>query len=149
MFTINNATSDDLEEILNVDRYIPREEMIRKIETRPDQVLDLTDNVCGGRLEWAVPEGRWCIMAASLVPTGVTNSPAVPEATGLEVDKMSREHVRSHFDAYIGKILERIPASERKSFKVVVQDSYETGGTNWTDDMEEVFRERYGYDPVP
>ena len=116
---------------------------------RPDQVLDLTDNVCGGRLEWAVPEGRWCIMAASLVPTGVTNSPAVPEATGLEVDKMSREHVRSHFDAYIGKILERIPASERKSFKVVVQDSYETGGTNWTDDMEEVFRERYGYDPVP
>ena len=116
---------------------------------RPSEVADLTGKVRDGVLEWQVPDGKWCIMALSLVPTGVTNSPAVPEATGLEVDKMSRSHVRSHFDAYIGKILERIPEQDRRSFKIVVQDSYETGGTNWTDDMEEVFTRTYGYDPVP
>ena len=53
MFTINNATPDDLEEILNVDRYMPREEMIRKIETRPDQVLVMKeDGKVVGVLRW-------------------------------------------------------------------------------------------------
>ena len=116
---------------------------------RIQDILDVTDRVERDTLVWKVPEGHWCIMSAYLVPTGVTNSPAVPEATGLEVDKMSRKHVRAHFDAYIGKILERIPEQDRRTFKVVVQDSYETGGTNWTDDMEEAFRQEYGYDPVP
>ena len=116
---------------------------------RMSEIQDITDQVQDNAVVWSVPEGKWCIMAAYMVPTGVTNSPAVPEATGLEVDKMSKEHVRAHFDAYIGKILERIPERDRKTFKVVVQDSYETGGTNWTDDMEEAFKTEYGYDPVP
>ena len=45
--------------------------------------------------------------------------------------------------------MKRIPAEDRKTFKVVVQDSYETGGLNWTDDMIDCFKEKYGYDPVP
>ena len=35
-------------------------------------------------------------------PTGVKNSPADPEATGLETDKMSRKHVAAHFEALMG-----------------------------------------------
>lgn len=128
---------------------IPAEASDSTEAVSPSSIADITANVEDGVLRWAVPAGEWCVMAAYMVPTGVTNSPAVPEATGLEVDKMSRRHVRSHFDAYIGKILERIPQEDRRTFKVVVQDSYETGGTNWTDDMQEVFRNRYGYDPVP
>lgn len=62
---------------------------------------------------------------------------------------MNREHVRTHFDAFIGKILERIPEADRRSFKVVVQDSYETGGQNFTDDFIARFEKCYGYDPVP
>lgn len=115
----------------------------------PENVSDVTGYVSDHILKWQVPDGKWCVAAVSMVPTGVVNSPALPSATGLETDKMSREHIRSHFDAYIGKILERIPPQDRKTFKVVVQDSYETGGTNWTDDMEEVFRNEYGYDPIP
>lgn len=115
----------------------------------PEKVIDVTDKAEGNTLNWDVPEGKWTVLATAMVPTGVTNSPAVPEATGLEVDKMSREHVRAHFDAYIGEMLRRIPAEDRKSFKIVVQDSYETGGLNWTDDMEEEFTKRYGYSPIP
>lgn len=81
--------------------------------------------------------------------TGVTNAPASPEGTGLEVDKMSKKHVAHHFDSFLGEILRRIPEEDRRSFKVIVQDSYETGGQNWTDDMEERFKEMYGYDPIP
>ena len=53
MFTINNATPADLEEILKVDRYMPREEMLRKIETRPEQVLVMKeDGKVVGVLRW-------------------------------------------------------------------------------------------------
>ena len=116
----------------------------------PKSVVDITSNVDSvGVLHWNVPEGRWIVMHTGMTPTGVTNSPATPEATGLEVDKMSSEHVESHFNAYIGEILRRIPAEDRITFKVVVQDSYETGGQNFTDDMIEAFESTFGYSMIP
>lgn len=115
-----------------------------------DKVIDLTGSLSPeGTLTWDVPQGEWTISCLEMKTTGVTNTPATPEATGLEVDKMSKEHVRTHFNAYIGEILRRIPAADRKSLKIVVQDSYETGSQNWTDDMLERFKKVYGYDPLP
>ena len=117
---------------------------------QPNEILDISGYMDDqGLLTWDVPEGEWIIMRTGMTPTGVTNSPASPEGTGLEVDKMSKEHVASHFDAYLGMILERIPADDRKTLKVAVQDSYETGGQNFTDDFLKEFQKRYGYDPVP
>ncbi len=114
------------------------------------QVIDLTQKLTAdGTLNWEVPEGNWVILRMGMTPTGVTNGPASPEATGLEIDKMSRKHVEKHFYAYIGEILKRIPEADRKTFKVVVQDSYETGGQNFTDDFLTEFKERYDYDPLP
>ena len=115
----------------------------------PDAIKNVTEFSKNGVLDWEVPEGKWVIRRMAMLPTGVTNSPAAPEATGPEIDKMSKKHVAFHFDAFIGDILKRIPEADRKTFKVVVQDSYETGGQNWTDDMISVFKERYGYDPAP
>lgn len=115
----------------------------------PDAIKNVTEFSKNGVLDWEVPEGKWVIRRMAMLPTGVTSSPAAPEATGPEIDKMSKKHVAFHFDAFIGDILKRIPEADRKTFKVVVQDSYETGGQNWTDDMISVFKERYGYDPVP
>lgn len=118
--------------------------------TQPSEVIDLTSLLQDdGTLRWKAPRGQWSILRTGMVPTGVTNAPASKEATGLEVDKMSRQHVASHFDAFLGELLRRIPAQDRTAFKIVVEDSYETGGLNWTDDMVEAFRTRYGYDPVP
>jgi hypothetical protein len=111
--------------------------------------IDVTDRVKNGILTWDVPEGEWVIMRTAMRTTGVTNAPASPEGRGLETDKMSKEHIASHFDAFIGEILRRIPENDRKSFRVVVEDSYETGGLNWTDDMAERFEATYGYSPVP
>jgi hypothetical protein len=116
----------------------------------PKQVLDISRfMLANGRLEWDAPAGDWVIMRMGMTPTGVTNGPASPEGTGLEIDKMSREHVASHFDAFLGEIMRRIPAADRKTWKVAVQDSYETGGQNWTDGLIDKFRANYGYDPVP
>lgn len=108
---------------------------------QPGQVIQLKDGE-------EAPEG-WTVCTAYMASTGVTNSPAVPEGTGLEIDKMSKEHLAAHFDAFVGGLLRRIPPEDRKTWKVVVEDSYETGSQNWTDDLAEVFRETYGYNPIP
>lgn len=115
----------------------------------PSKVIDISSCLQGDRLIWNAPAGDWTVMRTGMLPTGVTNSPADPEATGLETDKMSRKHIEAHFDAFMGEILRRIPAADRKCWKVVVQDSYETGGQNFTDGFIREFEERYGYDPLP
>ncbi|MDR2286901.1 MAG: glycoside hydrolase family 2 [Prevotellaceae bacterium] len=117
---------------------------------KPEQTLDISKYMAAdGTLTWDVPEGEWIILRTGMRSTGVTNSPASVEGTGLEVDKMSKEHVAAHFDAFLGKIIERVPAKDRKTWKLAVQDSYETGGQNFTDGFFEDFKERYGYDALP
>jgi hypothetical protein len=115
----------------------------------PDAVADLTANVKDGKLDWNVPAGNWIVSRLAMRPTGVTNSPAAPDATGLEVDKMNKAHLQAHFDAFIGEIMRRIPAEDRTTFKIIVEDSYETGGQNWTDNLAPDFEKRYGYSPIP
>jgi len=116
----------------------------------PKTVIDITKfKSANGTINWKVPAGKWKIVQTGMTSTGATNGPASPEATGLETDKMSKKHIEAHFDAYLGEILRRIPAADRKTWKVVVEDSYETGGQNWTDGLLEEFATKYGYSPVP
>lgn len=122
----------------------------RKLVIDASAVLNLTDRLApDGTLTWDVPEGEWIVLRTAMTPTGVKNSPSPPEATGLEVDKMNRDALKVHFDAYVGHLLNRIPAAERTAWKHVVADSYETGPQNWTDGFAEDFVRRYHYDPLP
>ncbi|MDR0871775.1 MAG: hypothetical protein LBN39_13395 [Planctomycetaceae bacterium] len=117
-----------------------------------DSVLDITDKLKpDGTLDGNVPQtaaGR-IILRLGMVPTGVVNSPASPEGTGLEVDKMSKPHVASHFDGFCGELMRRIPEADRKSWKWIVQDSYEKSSQNFTDGMIPDFKTKFGYDPTP
>ena len=116
----------------------------------PSKVYDLTDRMDDeGRLVCQIPKGDWVIQRIGMLPTGVKNSPAAPNASGLEVDKMSREHLDSHFDAFVGELLTRLTPEEKTAFKYVVADSYEQGSQNWTDDLQSDFEAKYGYDPMP
>jgi hypothetical protein len=118
--------------------------------TQPEQALDISKHMTSeGVLEWDVPEGEWIIMRTGMTLTGVENAPASPEGTGLEVDKMSKKHIAAHFDGFIGQVLKRIPKEDRKSFKILVEDSYEMGSQNFTDGYLDEFKERYGYDATP
>ncbi len=114
-----------------------------------ERVLDLSKHLAAdGTFSWEAPEGEWIVLRTGMAPTGVQNAPASPEATGYEIDKMNRELIAMHFDAYIGQVLKRMPPAERKAFQRVVADSYEMGSQNWTDGLAEAFRQRYGYDPL-
>jgi len=116
----------------------------------PDQVLDISKFMIeDGTLNWQVPSGKWIIERIGMTPTMVNNVHATAEGTGLEIDKMSKKHITAHFDAFLGEILRRIPAEDRKTWKVVVADSYETGSQNWSDEFITQFKLKYGYDPLP
>jgi hypothetical protein len=115
-----------------------------------DQVINLTSQLQkDGTLQWDVPAGDWVVLRTGMTTTGTKNSPASPEGTGLEVDKMNRQAAAQHFDAFIGELLRRMPTEDRRALKHVVADSYEMGSQNWTDDLAPVFQERFGYDPLP
>ncbi|NLX14031.1 MAG: glycoside hydrolase family 2 [Phycisphaerales bacterium] len=114
-----------------------------------EQVIDLSANLTAeGAFSWEVPEGEWIVLRTGMSPTGVQNAPAAPEATGYEIDKMNRQLIAIHFDAFIGQVLRRMPPADRTAFLRVVADSYEMGSLNWTDGFAERFQQRYGYDPL-
>ena len=116
----------------------------------PTKILDISKYMLAdGTLNWQVPAGKWIIERSGMTPTLVHNAHAALEGTGLETDKMSKEHIAAHFDAFLGEIIRRIPAQDRKTWKVVVGDSYETGSQNWSDQFIEKFKMTYNYDPTP
>lgn len=120
------------------------------ILTNPSRMLDITRQLDkDGKLSWKVPQGKWTIIRFFMKPTGVVNAPAAEEGRGLELDKINAKAVDAHYDAFIGKIIKSMTPHERRALKYVVGDSYETGSQNWTDSLENAFKERYNYDPVP
>jgi hypothetical protein len=122
----------------------------REMRVDPARVTDISRFLTkDDTLRWDAPEGRWIIIRIGATPTGARNAQAAPYAVGWEVDKMNRGHLTSHFNAYIGELLRRMPAEDRTALKHVVLDSYEQGSQNWTDNLVEDFITKYGYDPTP
>ena len=82
---------------------------------------------------------------------GITNHPATPEATGLEVDKLNHAYVKNYFEKYLESYKATVGPDliGSKGIRYVVNDSWEAGSQNWTDDMMAQFKRRRGYDPTP
>ena len=118
----------------------------------PANVVDLTARMRpDGSLDWTPPDGRWVVLRLGYSLTGTLNHPATAEATGLEVDKLSRSAVKAYMDTYLGTYAETLgPAlMGRKGVKALLTDSIEVGAYNWTDDILVQFRRLRGYDPTP
>jgi len=112
-------------------------------------IIDLSDKMNDdGVLTCKLPKGNWDIMYFGMVTTGTKNSPAPPEATGLECDKMSRQHIEYHFNSMFSKLLKHMTPAERAAFKGITIDSYEKGAQNWTDGFADEFARRNGYNPI-
>ncbi len=113
-------------------------------------VLDLTSHMQpDGVLDWQAPGGEWTVMRFGYGLTGEKNHPATPAATGLEVDKLSREDVASYTKTYTGMIAGVAGEFYGKSFRNFLMDSWEAGNENWTERMAEEFQTRRGYSVTP
>ena len=124
---------------------VPAEQAIAR-----SNVIDLTAKMrADGTLDWQVPAGKWVILRMGYSLTGQKNAPATPEATGYEVDKLSRQHVESYLGYYVGQVAQALGPYFGKSFRYFLMDSWEAGMENWTEEMLSEFRQRRGYDPLP
>lgn len=113
-------------------------------------VLILDSYVKDGHLTWDAPIGvKWKILRMGMMPTYTTNTPAAPSAKGLEIDKLSREVVKKHFEAFIGKVISGMKEEELKALNRIIVDSYEVGPQNWSDCYRAKFIKKTGYDPIP
>jgi hypothetical protein len=115
-------------------------------------VVDLTSKVhADGTLDWTPPAGNWVILRFGYSLLGITNHPATAEATGLEVDKLNRSYVKNYMETYLDSYKETVGADYmgKRGIRYVVNDSWEAGSQNWTDDMITQFKKLRGYDPLP
>ncbi|WP_321474308.1 glycosyl hydrolase [uncultured Paludibaculum sp.] len=112
-------------------------------------VVDLTGKMRpDGTLEWTPPTGRWTVLRIGYSLLGITNHPASPEATGLEVDKLNRNFVKAYADNYLDQYKDATGGlMGKRGLQYVVIDSYEAGAQNWTDEILTEFAKRRGYDP--
>jgi hypothetical protein len=110
-------------------------------------IVDLTDRLKpDGSLNWNVPAGNWTILRIGYSLTGAKNGPAQPAATGLEVDKLSKEHLQSYMRQWANPIAGALGPLYGKRLKYFLVDSYEADAQNWTETMPDEFRTRRGYD---
>jgi alpha-L-rhamnosidase len=111
-------------------------------------VVDLTQHVDGdGKLTWDVPDGSWTVLRLGHTWTGDVTVPA-SDGPRPEADKMSREVIDLHFDAFAGQLAKDAPQYIGDTWTALMMDSWEVGCANWTPKMLGEFRERRGYDPV-
>ena len=118
---------------------------------RKSDVVDLTAKMhSDGTLDWTPPPGRWAVVRLGYSLTGILNQPAEPEATGLEVDKLSSTYVREYFQRFLENFNDATGGlMGKRGLRYVVTDSWEDGTQNWTDDMSAQFKAHRGYDMLP
>jgi hypothetical protein len=118
---------------------------------RKQDVFDLTSKMKpDGTLDWTPPAGNWVVLRMGYSLTGVTNHPASPEGTGLEVDKLNPDHVRSYMSAYLDSYKSAVgELMGKRGLQYVINDSWEAGTQNWTENLIAEFTKRRGYDPRP
>jgi hypothetical protein len=125
---------------------VPETAVVRK-----GDVIDLTAKMRpDGTLDWTPPAGKWVVLRIGYSLTGHQNSPASPEATGLEVDKLNRGYVKAYFDHYLDLYKDATNGlMGKRGLQYVITDSWESGTANWTDEMIAEFNKRRGYDMKP
>jgi hypothetical protein len=119
---------------------------------RPSDVVVLTDRLkSDGTLDWTPPPGQWTVLRMGYSLLGTENHPAPAEATGLEVDKLNRDHVRAYMQKYLA-MYERAAGPDLfgpHGVNALTVDSTEIGAQNWTESLLSDFQRLRGYDPAP
>jgi hypothetical protein len=114
-------------------------------------VVDLTGELQpDGHLRWTPPPGRWTVLRFGWSLTGQVNGPAEKQDTGLEVDKLNADLVRSYLERYLTMYRSALKADlGAATVGSLLTDSWEAGVQNWTANLPAQFAARRGYDPTP
>ncbi len=112
----------------------------------PASILDITEHMDSrGRLNWKAPAGNWTVLRIGHVNTGMKNSPAPPEGTGWECDKLSTNGSSTHFAGYIGRLSGPNGPLAGGLLNGMLMDSWECKTQTWTPLMEDEFERITNY----
>lgn len=115
-----------------------------------NEVVDVSSDVdADGVLNWTFPRGKW-----EVLQTGYTDSieKLVDHAGtphGLAMDAMSAKAFDDYWKQAVEPFVDAAKPYIGTSLHYLVTDSWEAGGTNWTEEFRVEFQQRRGYDPVP
>ncbi len=117
---------------------------------RFDRAEILSDRVSGQRIDWAVPDGRWRLLAFYENRTG--HSVLGGAYPGSAHDALTVDHLRARgaqalWTGYLEPLLAAVPAGSVRGLFI---DSFELiGELPWTRGFRAAFRARKGYDLTP
>ncbi|MBC7758050.1 MAG: glycoside hydrolase, partial [Phormidesmis sp. FL-bin-119] len=114
-----------------------------------NRVLNLSDKVKNGYLEWDAPAGEWTVIRFGYSTTGAEVSTASGKWQGRVIDYTSEIHFNRYWDTNVEPLLKMIGNKAGKTLRFLQTDSFEAGGMNWSDNFETEFVKRRGYDPIP
>ena len=112
----------------------------------PQDIIDISQFMSAdGKLNWKVPsKGRWTVLRLGNVNKGWKNSPAPPEATGWECNKLNSMGADVQFANYVGYLVDK-PLKD-SNVGGMLMDSWECSTQTWTESMEQDFRAFNGYE---
>ncbi len=117
-------------------------------DTRLQDVHDISRYVTeDGTLHWAAPTGEWEVLRIGYTDSDARVSTSSGAWQGLAIDYLSRDAFEEYWGHTVQPLLEA--AKPYHSLKYLATDSWELGGTNWTQKFREEFIQLRGYDPVP
>ena len=110
---------------------------------RSADILDLSACLqADGSVAWDAPAGSWTLLRIGHVNAGRRNSPAPPEATGWECNKLDPRGSEVQFSHYVGALQDGPLAGRADG---MLMDSWECQTQTWTETMEKDFLGEAGY----
>lgn len=122
----------------------------KRVHTAHSNVINISRYMDStGRLSWKTPPGKWVVLRLGYTLNGADISTSSGKWQGLVIDHMSRQHFTRYWDTHVKPLLESIGTDAGTTLRYLQTDSWELGGTNWTEDFQREFRNRRGYDLLP
>jgi hypothetical protein len=115
-----------------------------------NDVVDISSHMSAdGALQWTFPSGTWEVLRIGYTDSPQSLTDYTGATLGLEMDAMSPQAFDHYWQQAIVPLLDAAKPYIGTSLRYLVTDSWEAGGTNWTDGFRAEFLRRRGYDPVP
>lgn len=142
------SKNDNLQELaidqVRFEKTLPLNTLMAYSET--GEILNLTDKVKEGVLDWQAPKGNWTLYAIFEGWHGKMVERAGPGGEGDVIDHFSEKALKNYLGAF-DKALAKTDLSNLRAF---FNDSYEVddarGQADWTPELFNEFQKRRGYD---
>lgn len=107
------------------------------------QYVSESDTLC-----WDAPMGDWMILRIGYAPTGAKVSTSSDNWGGYAIDHLNSRALDNYWATSVAPVLDSLSDFIPATLQTIETDSWEAGGTNWTDDFREKFYQNCGYDIV-